>query len=324
MDELRACNSCKVEKPFTSEYFVVDPKRKSGLRGMCKQCKNDKVRDLTHKRGVVPRGVILDSITCYDCGVEKPATREYFPYAKNKPLLRCRLCTNSRRRDKNHGKRVEPWRGCRGGDVFFYLTAVKWDGVDSNGNKWVFECICGTEKTAYIKQVKRGAIQSCGCMRTSTLANNATKHGMSKHPLYQTWDNMMRRCYNSKHPEYIRYGERGIVVCDEWKESPAAFFDHIGEKPTSEHSIDRINNDGNYEPGNVRWATTAEQGLNKRSTKTKNIIVEVGEVSDADLQNWKNSPVKEILLTATNNLLPDDLIFIDRLSQSSAIFNGTY
>lgn len=324
MDELRACNSCKVEKPFTSEYFVVDPKRKSGLRGVCKQCKNDKIRQLAHSRGVKPIGVIPDTITCYDCGEEKPTTKENFCFMNGRPLLRCLTCINERRRRKRNGESLDPWRGCNPDDKFFYLTAVSWESSDRNGNKWLFDCICGNQKTAYIKHVKSGSIQSCGCMRSETLVNNATKHGMSKHPLYQTWDNMMQRCYNPKHPEYVRYGERGIIVCDEWKESPAAFFDHIGEKPSSEHSIDRINNDGNYEPGNVRWATTAEQGLNKRSTKTKNIVVEVGEVSDSDLRDWKNSPVKEILLAATNNLLPDDLIFIDRLGQSSAIFNGTY
>lgn len=85
-------------------------------------------------------------------------------------------------------------------------------------------------------------------------------------PEHRAWRNMRARCYNPKSASYAYYGERGITVCDEWLKSFDEFFDHVGPRPSVDHSIDRINNDGNYEPGNVRWATTTEQNRNMRHT----------------------------------------------------------
>lgn len=98
----------------------------------------------------------------------------------------------------------------------------------------------------------------------------ATLHGMHKHPLYRTWDGMMARCHNPKAASFHLYGARGISVCEEWK-NPANFIRDVGQKPGKEYQLDRINNDGNYEPGNVRWVTVKENNRNKR----KNVYVEV-------------------------------------------------
>jgi hypothetical protein len=83
-------------------------------------------------------------------------------------------------------------------------------------------------------------------------------------PEYRAWWNMIRRCHYPSHANYQQYGARGIAVCAEWRESFWSFLDHIGRKPTRRHSIDRIDNDGNYEPGNVRWATAEVQAANSR------------------------------------------------------------
>ena len=88
------------------------------------------------------------------------------------------------------------------------------------------------------------------------------RHGLSYHPLYATWKGMVRRCTDPTEVSYRWYGARGITVFEGWIRDPGAFFDHIGPKPGPRHSLDRINNNGNYEPGNVRWATVQQQADN--------------------------------------------------------------
>lgn len=85
-------------------------------------------------------------------------------------------------------------------------------------------------------------------------------------PEYRIWANIVQRCTNPKRREYHRYGGRGITLCQEWRKSFATFLAHIGERPSKKHSIDRINNNKGYEPGNVRWATSKEQSRNQEKT----------------------------------------------------------
>jgi hypothetical protein len=120
----------------------------------------------------------------------------------------------------------------------------------------IWECKCQCGNTAFIaaRDLTNSAKPRKGC----------GKCGVNLHPLYSTWSGMKSRCYNKTTPNYKDYGGRGITVCDRWKNSFLDFLSDMGEKPSSDHSLDRINNDGNYEPTNCRWATWSEQSTNQR------------------------------------------------------------
>jgi hypothetical protein len=116
-----------------------------------------------------------------------------------------------------------------------------------------------------------GSTTSCGCARPSIIKELKTRHGHSpvgkQTPEYYTWCAMIRRCENQNVSQYHNYGGRGIRVCNEWRASFEAFLVSVGTRPSSKHSIDRIDVNGHYEPGNVRWADAVEQSWNKRDTR---------------------------------------------------------
>jgi hypothetical protein len=141
---------------------------------------------------------------------------------------------------------------------------------------WLCACDCGGIAISLSNNLARGDSQSCGCLRSEQISERAfarnkarITHGLSKTPEYAAWWAMRERCQNPEHPAYEHYGGRGISVCKEWAESFETFFAYVGRRPSDEHSLDRINNDGNYEPGNVRWATIDVQNSNKRYPRRK-------------------------------------------------------
>lgn len=144
---------------------------------------------------------------------------------------------------------------------------------NSRGNirRVVALCDCGNERTVHLQNLRSGKSQSCGCLSAIVTSVREADHGDSGSPEYACWAGMIQRCENPNVENWPRYGGRGIMVCERWRISYAAFLADMGRKPSPDHSIERIENDGDYEPNNCKWATSEEQRLNQRPRSTKPI-----------------------------------------------------
>lgn len=181
------------------------------------------------------------------------------------------------------GRRVDPqiissrWAAFKIGDRFGRLT-ITGERIRRKGQSY-FPCACECGKRVFTRaaSLKRNGVRSCGCLKRDVAselqAKLKTKHGHARRTYrlkstaeYRAWRAMKTRCLNPKSTRFDQWGGRGITICPQWlgPNGFTQFLADVGPKPSPSHSIDRIDNDGNYEPGNVRWATPTEQARNKR------------------------------------------------------------
>lgn len=154
------------------------------------------------------------------------------------------------------------------GSKFGMWTAV--EAAELSGKpSWLCRCECGVERVVRQDRLRSGRSKSCGCLKVRLHRVLKTTHGMNRSPTHYSWLNMISRCRVESFPDFHNYGGRGITVCDRWQapDGFVAFLADMGERPAGT-TLDRFpDNDGNYEPGNCRWATKKEQSRNKRASK---------------------------------------------------------
>lgn len=160
----------------------------------------------------------------------------------------------------------KPFRKDLTGKTFAHLTGISYAGKNNDGwSIWTFKCDCGNVVDRLGTLVATGNTRSCGCIRAS---QNKT-HGLSGTPEYISYVSMLRRCTDAKSRMFPRYGGRGITVCDAWlgENGLRAFISDMGNKPTKKHTLERVDNESGYSPGNCVWATKLEQAQNRCTTR---------------------------------------------------------
>lgn len=138
---------------------------------------------------------------------------------------------------------------------------------NDGGILWHCRCDCGAEPIVAGAHLRSGHSTSCGCYQSDVTTKRSTSHGMSRTKEYQAWLSMVKRCTNPNDSYYADYGGRGITVCDEWRSNFVAFYDHIGKMSFEGATVDRIDNELGYIPGNVKWSTQKEQARNRRDNR---------------------------------------------------------
>ena len=159
------------------------------------------------------------------------------------------------------------------GQKFGRLTVISRAENKGKETCWKCQCDCGNEVIVQGNNLKNGHTVSCGCFRREKTSESHKTHGMKGTSIHNTWSHIKARCFNPNSKHYKDYGGRGITMFPEWIDNFQAFYDYVSKLEhygEDGYTLDRINNDGNYEPDNLRWADKKTQGRNTR----RNIYVE--------------------------------------------------
>lgn len=184
---------------------------------------------------------------------------------------------------------------------------------------WLCVCDCGNETRTTTGRLMNSVTKSCGCRRRKSMPG--LKHGYAKTrtgavaPEYRIWTHMIGRCHNPNDGAYADYGGRGIYVCDEWRGNFEAFLAHVGRRPSSALSIDRIDNNDGYRPGNVRWATRSEQNSNRRKYTNKGRTMIEYDGRTQSIANWARElgvPASRLALRKKRGWSTERILFDDR------------
>lgn len=151
--------------------------------------------------------------------------------------------------------------------TFGRLTVIERAGSAPNGRvRWKCRCECGNTRLVPANNLQSGNTTSCGCWNRENAINKATTHGLSNTTEYYVWCSMIQRCEDPNCKSYPNYGGRGISVCERWRTHFPLFLADLGRRPTPWHTLERRDNDADYEPNNCCWATRNEQNNNQRKT----------------------------------------------------------
>jgi len=178
-----------------------------------------------------------------------------------------------------------------------------------NKSQWLCKCDCGNVKIIIARVLVLNKSQSCGCLQKEITYKRSLKHGYAKRgnqtKTYITWAHMLQRCHNPKAKHYKYYGNRGIKVCDKWR-SFKNFLKDMGERPKG-LTIERVDNDGNYEPDNCVWATRREQRRNNRYAKLNPLKVQVIKklLKESKLKQWEIAEIFHVARVTINDINTD-------------------
>ena len=205
----------------------------------------------------------------------------------------------------------------RVGKKYGRLTVKSLDGFRGPQSYWKCVCDCGGEKVVQGGNLQSGNVSSCGCFQKESAAKVSYVHGMSRTPEYRVWAHMKERCEKTdkRHGKY--YYDKGIKVCERWVDSFSNFFEDIGKRPSSFHTIDRIDSNRNYSPENCRWVTNDVQ----QSNKSNNIRISFSgkTLTYSEWERTLGLPKGKISSRVTNGWSAIDALTISNQTQMARV-----